>query len=134
VAAAVGAIIKENDQILLTKRKNNPKKGFLDFPGGFVEPEETGEEAIAREVKEELNITNITKIEYITTFPNTYNYSSLDVPILDLYFSLQGDMTNLQPADDVEEIVFKKIEEISNEQLAFDSNYKILEFIKNNNI
>jgi mutator protein MutT len=130
----VGAIIKRGQQILLTKRKNNPKKGFLDFPGGFAEPGETGEEAVAREIKEELNITNITKIEYITTFPNTYNYSSLDVPILDLYFSLEGDMADLQPADDVEEIVFKKIEEISKEELAFESNYKILEFIKNHKI
>jgi NAD+ diphosphatase len=130
VAAAVGAVIKQDKQILLAKRKNDPKKGFLDFPGGFVEPGETGEEAVVREIKEELNITNITKIEYITTFPNTYNYSGLDVPILDLYFCLEGELTNLRPADDVEEVVFKRIEDISKEDLAFESNYKILEFIK----
>ncbi|MDB3914673.1 8-oxo-dGTP diphosphatase MutT [Alphaproteobacteria bacterium] len=51
------ALINENDQILISKR---PKKKFLsgywEFPGGKVEKNEVPENAIIREVKEELDI------------------------------------------------------------------------------
>ena len=51
------ALISENDQILISKRP--PKKhlsGFWEFPGGKVEAGETPENALIREIKEELNI------------------------------------------------------------------------------
>ena len=44
-----GAIIENNKgEILLVKRKINPKKGFWDTPGGFVEYHETLEQSIIR--------------------------------------------------------------------------------------
>ena len=53
------AAILENEkgEILLVKRKIPPKEGFWDLPGGFVEVGESAEEAIVREVKEELGIS-----------------------------------------------------------------------------
>ena len=51
------ALIDNQDQILISKRP--PKKhlsGFWEFPGGKVEKNETPENAIIREVKEELNV------------------------------------------------------------------------------
>ena len=51
------ALIDNRDQILISKR---PEKKFLsgywEFPGGKVEKNETPENAIIREVKEELNV------------------------------------------------------------------------------
>ncbi len=64
VASAVTAIIRNSkNEILFTIRKHDPVKGTLDLPGGFTEYGETGEEAITREVKEELNL-DLTKITY----------------------------------------------------------------------
>ena len=51
------ALVNNNDQVLIAKRPNNKHlAGFWEFPGGKVEKDETPENALIREVKEELNI------------------------------------------------------------------------------
>ena len=54
----VVAIIKKNNQYLIVKRNRNKHLGLKwEFPGGKVHDNETFEEALSREIKEELNIT-----------------------------------------------------------------------------
>ena len=50
------AIIKKEDKVLIAKRSDGKYRGFWEFPGGKVETGETPENALIREVKEELNI------------------------------------------------------------------------------
>ena len=50
-----GVIINDN-KILLIKRNNEPFKGRWALPGGFVEYNEKVEDAIIREVKEEIGV------------------------------------------------------------------------------
>lgn len=55
----VAAIIKENNKILCAQRKEglNPETSLKwEFPGGKIEENETPEEALKRELMEELNI------------------------------------------------------------------------------
>ena len=77
----VAAIIqKENrEKILATKRGYGEFINMWEFPGGKIEPGETKEEALIREIKEELNIEiNVDKfaidIEY--QYPNFYLFMS----------------------------------------------------------
>ena len=56
IAAAVAVLIRCEDELLLTKRNQNPKIGKLDLAGGFTDPKESAEETCARELKEELGI------------------------------------------------------------------------------
>ncbi len=51
-------IIKDDDnsKILLVRRKNNPFKGMLSIPGGFINEGETAEDAMRREAKEETSL------------------------------------------------------------------------------
>ena len=58
------AIIYNDGRILICQRPENKACGLLwEFPGGKIEPNETPEECIARECKEELNI-GLTDIQY----------------------------------------------------------------------
>ncbi|CCY46980.1 nUDIX hydrolase [Firmicutes bacterium CAG:822] len=50
-----GLIIK-NEQIVLINKANGPYKGKLDLPGGTIEFGETPEQALIREIKEEVGI------------------------------------------------------------------------------
>ena len=52
----VASIIHQNGKILATQRGYGDFKGLWEFPGGKIEPGETTEEALRREIREELNI------------------------------------------------------------------------------
>ena len=50
----VGAVIVEAGRVFCTQRGTGPLAGLGEFPGGKVEPGETHQEALAREIREEL--------------------------------------------------------------------------------
>jgi len=52
----VAAIIKNKDKILATQRGYGDFKGFWEFPGGKMEVGESPQQALKREIKEELNV------------------------------------------------------------------------------
>lgn len=75
----VAAIIQKENKILATKRGYGEFINMWEFPGGKIESGETKEEALIREIKEELNIEiNVDKfaidIEY--QYPNFYLFMS----------------------------------------------------------
>jgi ADP-ribose pyrophosphatase YjhB (NUDIX family) len=89
VAAAVGVIITdEKNQVLFIKRAKDPRKGFLALPGGFVDPGESAEKAAARECKEETGLS-VTSLTYLTSFPNTYEYKTVQYVTCDIFFTAQ---------------------------------------------
>ena len=64
----VAAVIRRNNQILITRRFDNVHlPGFWEFPGGKVEPNESLEGALEREILEELGITIRVADEYFRT-------------------------------------------------------------------
>ncbi len=67
----VAAIIIDGDHVFATQRGYGDWKDYWEFPGGKIEPGETPEEALCREITEELD-TEITVGEKITTIE--YNY------------------------------------------------------------
>lgn len=67
----VAAVIKKDDKIFATKRGYGEFKNGWEFPGGKIEEGETSEQALAREIKEELN-TDINVGELIDTIEYDY--------------------------------------------------------------
>ncbi len=58
ITEVVAALIWKDNHFLICRRPENKKRGLLwEFPGGKIEPGETGEEALVRECREELDIT-----------------------------------------------------------------------------
>lgn len=51
----VAAIIRKGDKIFATQRGYGDFKDWWEFPGGKMEPGETPEEALVREIREELD-------------------------------------------------------------------------------
>ncbi len=73
VVAAIITAANENGEsiIFATQRGYGDFKGGWEFPGGKVEPEETPEEALEREIREELD-TEIEVGDYLTTIEYDY--------------------------------------------------------------
>ena len=67
----VAAIIRRGDEIFATQRGYGNYKDWWEFPGGKTEPGETPEEALIREIKEELD-TGIAVEEFLTTVEYDY--------------------------------------------------------------
>ena len=68
----VAAVIKCNDEIFCVQRKDEgPLAKKWEFPGGKLEKGETSEEALIRELREELNVNVMIK-DYIMTVKYQY--------------------------------------------------------------
>ncbi|MCT4614783.1 MAG: NUDIX domain-containing protein [Marinifilaceae bacterium] len=136
-AAVAGLIVNEKGELLLTRRAIEPQLGMLDLPGGFVDVMETAENAMQREIKEELNLT-IKSMAYFMSFPNEYVFGGLSVFTTDLAFVCQIDsFQNIQAKDDISSYEFYKPEAIPMSEIGSESMKKIVKsFIKtitNNN-
>ena len=128
--AAVAAIIRnERKEVLFTIRKHEPAAGLLDLPGGFVDPGETAEEAVKREILEELNL-EISKIDFLATFTNKYIYAGIEYQTLDLAFNCSVEsFLQLQVADDVSGYVFCDPAKVNHEEIGLESIKKIVGLI-----
>lgn len=102
-AAVVALIANSRGELLVERRRLEPAKGTLDLPGGFADVQETAEEALAREVREETGL-EVTEARYLFSGPNVYRYSGIDVYTLDLFFACKvKDDAELTAGDDAAE-------------------------------
>lgn len=127
-ASAVAALIEnEKGELLLTVRAFEPNVGMLDLPGGFVDPMETAEQALTRELKEELNLDTI-EMQYLVSYPNEYVYSGYSVFTTDLAFvcKVKG-WEHLHAKDDVTDINFVTKENINWDRISAVSIRRIIE-------
>lgn len=131
-AAAVAVIENRKGEVLVARRAKEPAKGTLDLPGGFVDLHETVEEALAREVKEETNLS-IDAFEFLFSIPNTYLYSGLVVHTADLFFRcVVNDIEPLKAQDDVAELFFIDKAELDPAKFGMKSVAKAIKRMVNN--
>ena len=69
--SVVAAIIQKDGEVFATQRGYGNYKDWWEFPGGKVEPGETPQEALVREIQEELNATIVVD-DYLTTVEFDY--------------------------------------------------------------
>lgn len=131
VAAAVGLVICDGEgRILLEVRGKEPRKGFLAFPGGFVDPDETAEDACLRECVEELGVKP-EKIRYLCSFPNTYEFKNITYKTCDLFFeAVLPENTEFTPqkseVSGLKRLLIQTEEDVDAAPLAFESAKKTL--------
>lgn len=121
VAVAVAVLIRVGDELLLTRRAEEPAAGLLDFPGGFVDGEETLEQAAVRELAEELGLSvDPAALRYGFSGHNRYPYAGITYLTADVFFLLElPQRPTLRCADDVAEAQWHSLSQLPWEELAF---------------
>jgi mutator protein MutT len=122
-SAVIALICNSEGKFLFTRRKNDPAAGKLDFPGGFVDIGERSEDAVIREVKEELDLDmDLADIKYYTSIPNRYLYDGIVYFTLDMiYLCKCGDLSGISANDDISGFMFIDINDVKLEDLGLES-------------
>ena len=123
----VGAVIFENEKLVLVRRGQPPLDGRWTFPGGVVELGETIEQAVIREVKEETGwsvrvVKELALFDFIEkdeTGRIRYHYVLADY----LCEHLEGELV---AGSDVEDVRLVSLDELG----AYDLTAKALEVIR----
>ena len=103
------AIIIKNEKIFVTQRGYGEFKDFWEFPGGKIEQGETFEEALKREIKEELK-AEINIDRFLTTIK--YDYPNFHL-IMECYIcSLKNSHIELVEAEDAKFVHKNELDKI----------------------
>lgn len=107
----VAAVIRKDGAIFATQRGYGDYKDWWEFPGGKIEPGESPEEALVREIKEELD-TEIEVGDFLMTVEYEYPEFFLS---MDCYWCTvtRGDLTLLEheaarwlPVSDLKQVMW----------------------------
>lgn len=110
-------LFDDKQRVLLSKRGIEPAKGKYDFPGGFLEIDETLEEGLRREIQEELGLSrdDFSEPIYVSSLTAKYRFSKEEHPVLGVTFAAKL-LTDkpIRPEDDVESIMFVDLADLDN--------------------
>lgn len=78
----VGAVIVQDSRVYCTQRDRGALAGKWEFPGGKLEPGESAEQGLAREIEEELGC-EVAVGDHIVTTRHAYDFATI---ILSTYY------------------------------------------------
>lgn len=115
------ALFDDKGQVLLAERGNKPNKGKYDLPGGFIDTGETAEEALYRELEEELGLQShqVSQPQYVGCYTSQYPYGKVTYQTLIFVYaaSIEADV-RLQPQDDVASARFVSLDALGEVDIA----------------
>lgn len=90
-AVAVAVFLQDAaGRVLLIRRAKDPGAGRLAPPGGFIDRGERAEDAVHREVQEEVGL-RLCELRFLGSQPNEYLFGDVLYPVLDLFFTARLD-------------------------------------------
>lgn len=118
----------EDGQVLMIRRARDPGQGKLGLPGGFIDAGESAEEALIREVFEEVRL-DVVHYEFLATFPNRYAFGGIQIPVTDLFYVCEVRTLHSIAAVDgeVDDWFFCNPDNQTLDDMAFESNRRALE-------
>ena len=122
----VGAlIIDEQDRVLLAERGLDPKKGFWDLPGGFLEEDEDPEDGLKRELQEELGV-EIKIDKMLGIFVDKHQDENDDCFTLNIHYLAKIIQGEPKAMSDVSAFRWFKEEDLPLDKMAFKHNEKVI--------
>jgi len=118
------ALITSADRVLLVRRAIDPQKGCWDLPGGFLEVDEHPEQALRREIKEELDIS-IEVMGFLGIYMDRYDYDEAGGHTLNIYYHARIAAGEPRPASDIDQWGWFASDEIPS-NMAFTNNKEAL--------
>lgn len=128
--ATTTAIIIKDNKLLSLKRNEEPFLGQWDLVGGYMKANETAEESLKREIKEELGIDK-TQSTFIKTVPGNAQWKGKEYPILSHFFLTEID-GDIKLNEENSEFQFIDLKNINPKDIAWDSNQKMVAWLKKN--
>lgn len=126
-AVTVDAVVllKENNvlQVLLIQRKQEPFAGLWAFPGGFLDMDETCENAVVRELEEETGLTGLKFTQAFTVSTPDRDPRGRTLSVV-FYGFTDGENKTVRASDDAAQAAWFNVEDLP--EMAFD-HAKILE-------
>lgn len=112
---ATGAVVFNDDRVLLVKRKDPPSQNLWAIPGGKVQPGETLEESVKREILEETGIViSVGEIVHVFDMIERSSDGAVSVHYVIIDFNAEYCSGDLKPGDDALEVRWVSKEEIVN--------------------
>lgn len=106
----VAAVIKNHNKIFTTRRGYGEFENMWEFPGGKIETGETREEALIREIKEELEL-DIEVNKYLTTVD--YDYSTFHLTMHCFICTINGGELHLNAHNDAKWMSMKDLDSLN---------------------
>lgn len=117
----VDVIIEQNSRILMIRRKNDPYKGCLALPGGFVDEGERIEDAAIREANEETSLNiNLVDILGVYSDPKRDLRGHLISTVFVGIVPTDNLSVEASAQDDASEVEWINLEAINKRNIAFD--------------
>ena len=123
----VGALIVDQDKLLLVRRGAEPFKGYWDIPGGFLEPGEHPEAGAMREIFEETGL-QIQLGDLLGIFMDIYETSG--DPTLNIFYTATVAGGEARPGSDATHLQWFDLDALP-QQIAFKSAHEVLALLQN---
>lgn len=118
---ACAMAITENDEVILIKQYRHPiEESILELPGGFFDPNETAETAVARELQEETGY-RFNKLQYLGKVAAN---PSILTNFTALYLATGGKKVSDQQLDDNEEIEIRLVSKDKVKAMLHNNEFK----------
>lgn len=115
---AVGIFLfNDKNEILFLVRANDPGKGMLGIPGGFINSDESTEDALKREVFEETGL-KIDNFNYFGSYFGNYLYKGINYKTVDIIYTGKINATDIKISEEEIDYKFLKIDEIDPETMG----------------
>jgi len=112
---SIDAVIVRDGKILLVKRGREPYKGFWATPGGYIDWDESAEETVKREVKEETDL-DVTSVKLFNAYTDPARHPKQTMA---LAYIVQVKDDEPKAGDDADAVEWFDLDKLP-ESMAFD--------------